>query len=251
MGKRPFTVATCGLLATFVAAVAVSAQPRSAPPAESGTAQNVPISVEFDIRDLSARPSSGSSIRVRNQSDKAVVSYGLQLLRRDGLARVRPVQGLIWCGPAGKSVRSTFDPIVLGFDGAPPEYELRVTFALFADGTWAGNGDEARHEILSRREGYLAARALGQVIAGAGEALTRTQITRVVEEGARQLARATSRATRSAARVRASDTWRRARRTHTRRPLVCGGAEHRSQPDRSNAGGGSRLAFVKRSEIRG
>ena len=250
MGKRPFTVATCGLLATLVAAVAVSAQPRSAPPAESGTAQNVPISVEFDTRDLSARPSSGSSIRVRNQSDKAVVSYGLQLLRRDGLARVRPVRGYL-VRPSREISPQHAHPIVLGFDGAPPEYELRVTFALFADGTWAGNGDEARHEILSRREGYLAARALGQVIAGAGEAPTRTQITRVVEEGARQLARATSRATRtqleSVLRTLGAvlDERTRAGRSYAEVLNVV-----RNQIDRMLTEG-ERLAFVKRSEIRG
>lgn len=253
-------MATKGLVAAWrlVAVLAVAdtalALQRRDPPGEPGVARTsayVPIDVRVTEQQVYVTPpGTGYSVMTRNRSGKVVVVYGLRLFRRERDARLRAVRSYV------VRPRMEFRPdrqefLSLPLEGGPPEYALNPTFALYEDGTWAGDGTLARREVASLREEYAAARHVGQLLAGLTTAPTREDLTRVVDDLSRQLARATGRAARQQFEWalqtfgRVLDERTRGDRTYEEAVYVV-----RDKVDRT-LGRLDRLSFVARSEVRG
>jgi hypothetical protein len=198
MCKRRLSVAAGSLVALFASGAGAQLLPRDAAmPSVRPSPGQVPIVVEIREAPAPRLFGAGSSFRVtgRNVAGKPIAVWGAQLYKRDRQARWRPVTAYVMRPPA--NLRTTLGDLD-GFvaPGAGPEYEARATFAIFQDGTCAGNGEMARREVASLREEFSAARNIGMVLAGVPDAPTADHLARASTVLARGLAPASSRRTR-------------------------------------------------------
>jgi hypothetical protein len=197
MRKRWLSVAAGSLVALFASGAGAQVPPRDAGmPSVRPSPGQVPIVVEIRAAPGPQVHRAGSSFRVtgRNVAGKPIAVWGAQLYKRDHQARWRPVTAYVMRPANLRTTLGELDGFIA--PGAAPEYEARATFAIFQDGTWAGNGEMARREVDSLREEFSAARNIGMVLAGIPDAPTADQLVRASTVLARGLAPASSRRTR-------------------------------------------------------
>ena len=156
MRKRKVAVAAwsmAALLSGSAAAQDVSERSRSPEPGD------VPIILTIIESAAARRPAEPARfvVAARNVSSQRIVAWGADVLERDRKARLRPI---VTYGLRPAVSLADSHAVLEGFavGGPRPAFEARATFAVFEDGSWAGNGTMARREIASMRDEYVAAR---------------------------------------------------------------------------------------------
>ena len=162
MRKRKVAVAAwsmAALLSGSAAAQDVSERSRSPEPGD------VPIILTIIESAAARRPAEPARfvVAARNVSSQRIVAWGADVLERDRKARLRPI---VTYGLRPAVSLADSHAVLEGFAGGGPRpaFEARATFAVFEDGSWAGNGTMARREIASMRDEYVAARSMAVVL---------------------------------------------------------------------------------------
>lgn len=181
MRKRTLAVAAWAFIG-----VGLASQTR----AELRADGKVPLVFHIEASDAAAMPRRPAvTVRTVNAADRAVVACGVLVLRRDARARWQPQQRYV-VRPRFPLSPGRSAVVALPVDSLPPDVQLRPTFMLFADGSWAGDAREARAERDALHDEYVAARAVGEALAALPPHLARPALVRLAAQLSHGLARA-------------------------------------------------------------
>lgn len=193
MRKRTLAVAACGLTTSLLLAQESRAQGRDdvpAVPVGSAVARHdLPIGLAVLTPEVAGRRPGPVTVRAVNRGTRVIVACGVIVLRRDRHARLRHDATYV-IRPRYGLAAGAVETLAFPLDDVPPAFDLRPTFTLFADGSWAGDATAARAEIEGRREEYRVARRIAMALATVPAQPARRALVRLADRFSEGLARA-------------------------------------------------------------